>query len=108
MSLGDGLTSRRNVLVGYFIWMALLIATYFGRPGLRPEAWGLIGLSGVLAIVAGVVINRPARETPWLLLAFANLCFAIGQVSFLVLTEIMKVTVPFRPSRTVSTWRSIR
>ena len=95
MNLGDGLTFRRNVLVGYLIWMALLIATYFGRPGLRTEAWGLIGLSGVLAILAGVVINRPGRTTPWLLLALANLCFAIGQVSFLVLTEIIKATVPF-------------
>jgi hypothetical protein len=93
--MGDALTSRRNVLVGYFIWMALLIAVYFGRAGLRTEAWGLIGLSGVLAIVSGVVINRPARKTPWLLLAVANLSFAVGQVSFLVLTEILKVTVPF-------------
>ena len=95
MSLGDALTSRRNVLVGYFIWMALLIAAYYLRPGLRTEAWGLIGLSGVLAIVAGVVINRPARTAPWLLLVVGNLSFAIGQGSFLVLTEIMKVAVPF-------------
>jgi diguanylate cyclase (GGDEF)-like protein/PAS domain S-box-containing protein len=93
--MGDALTSRRNVLTGYFIWMALLITVYFARPGLRTEAWGLIGLTGVLAIVAGVVINRPARKTPWLLLAAANLTFAIGQVSFLVLTEIVKVSVPF-------------
>ncbi len=45
--------------------------------------------------MAGVVINRPARKTPWLLLAAANLSFVAGQVSFLVLTEIMEVTVPF-------------
>jgi diguanylate cyclase (GGDEF)-like protein/PAS domain S-box-containing protein len=83
------------VLAGYFIWMALLLAVYYLRPGLRTEAWGLIGLSGVLAIGAGVVINRPARKAPWLLLVVANLSFAIGQVSFLVLTEILKTTVPF-------------
>src|ERR1700677_3651052 len=93
--MGDALTSRRNVLVGYFIWMAFLLAVYFGRPGLRTEAWGLIGLSGVLAIAAGMVINRPARKAPWLLLVAANLSFIIGQVSFLVLTEILKTTVPF-------------
>ena len=44
-------------------------SAYYGLPGLRVETWGLIGLSGVSAIVAGVVINRPARKAPWLLLA---------------------------------------
>src|ERR1700678_1459071 len=82
------------MLAGYAIWMALLIAAYYALPSLRVEAWGLIGLSGVLAIVAGIVINRPARKVPWLLLARANLTFAAGQLSFLVLTKI-GVQVPF-------------
>ena len=47
----------------------LLVALYYGWPGLRAETWGLIGLSGVAAIVAGVIINRPSRKAPWLLLA---------------------------------------
>jgi diguanylate cyclase (GGDEF)-like protein/PAS domain S-box-containing protein len=93
--LGGALTSRRHLLTAYLVWLALLVATYYGRPGLQVEAWGLIGLSGVLAIVAGVVVNRPAGKTPWLLLGAANLTFAVGQVSFLVLTEIMKAKVPF-------------
>jgi len=83
------------VLTGYVIWLALLVAMYYVRSGLRVEAGGLFDLSGGLAIVAGVVINRPARKTPWLLLAAANLTFAAGQISFLVLTEIMKEKVPF-------------
>ena len=89
------MTSRRHVLTGYFIWLTLLVAAYYGLPRLRVEAWGLIGLSGVVAIVAGVVINRPARKAPWLLLAGANLSFTAGQVSFLVLTQIMGAKVPF-------------
>ncbi len=89
------MTSRRHVLAGYFIWVTLLVATYYWLPSLHVEAWGLIGLSGVVAIVAGVVINRPARKAPWLLLAGANLSFTAGQVSFLVLTQIMRVKVPF-------------
>jgi diguanylate cyclase (GGDEF)-like protein/PAS domain S-box-containing protein len=87
-------TWRRNVLPGYAVWVTLLIAVYYALPSLRIEAWGLIGLSGVLAIAAGVIINRPARRTPWLLLAGANLSFAAGQLSFLVLTKL-GVTVPF-------------
>ena len=86
---------RRHVLTGYFIWVTLLVAAYYGLPSLRVEAWGLIGLSGVAGIVAGVVINRPARKAPWLLLAGANLSFTAGQVSFLVLTQLMATKVPF-------------
>ncbi|MGD0066974.1 MAG: EAL domain-containing protein [Streptosporangiaceae bacterium] len=75
--------------------MTLLIAAYYAWPGLRAETWGLIGLSGVVGIVTGVVINRPARKAPWLLLAAANLSFTAGQVSFLVLTLVVKERVPF-------------
>jgi len=92
---GGALTSRRHVLTGYSLWLALLVATYYVWPGLRVEAGGLFDLSGGFAIVAGVVINRPARKTPWLLLAAANLTFAAGQISFLVLTDIIKANVPF-------------
>ena len=89
------MTSRRHVLAGYFIWVTLLITMYYGLPSLRVETWGLIGLSGVIAIVAGVVLNRPARSAPWLLLAAANLSFTAGQVSFLVLTQMLAANVPF-------------
>jgi diguanylate cyclase (GGDEF)-like protein/PAS domain S-box-containing protein len=83
------------VLVAYVTWMTLLIVAYYAVPRLRPETWGLTGLTGVSAIVAGVVINRPARTVPWLLLAGANLSFLAGQVSFLVLTQIVAEKVPF-------------
>ncbi len=95
MSLGNTVRSPRSALAGYVIWMTSLIAAYYVLPALRVEAWGLIGLSGVLAIVAGVVINRPARKAPWLLLAVANLCFAAGQLSFLILTQVIVTKVPF-------------
>ena len=60
---------RHHLLGGYAIWMVLLTALYYALPGLRAVTWGLIGLSGVVAIVMGVVINRPSRKLPWLLLA---------------------------------------
>ncbi len=63
------MTSRRQVLAGYFIWVTVLIVAYYRLPSLRVETWGLIGLSGVAGILAGIVINRPARKAPWLLLA---------------------------------------
>jgi hypothetical protein len=76
--------SRHRVLVGYTAWMVSLVAVYYLCPGPRTVTWGLLGLSGVAAIVAGVALNRPARTLPWLLLAVAQLSFVAGQESFLV------------------------
>ena len=64
--------------------MGECLPLYYAQPGLRAETWGLIGLSGVSGIVAGVAINRPSRTLPWLLLAAALTSFTAAQVSFLV------------------------
>jgi diguanylate cyclase (GGDEF)-like protein/PAS domain S-box-containing protein len=85
---------RRYVFGGYVMWWAVLVALYYGLPGLRPETWGLIGLSGVSGIVAGVAINRPSRRLPWLLLAAALTSFTAGQVSFLV-AQLVGIQLPF-------------
>jgi diguanylate cyclase (GGDEF)-like protein/PAS domain S-box-containing protein len=88
------LTRYQRVLTGYALWMALLIVVYYRVPGLRLETWGLVGLTGVTAIVAGIVINRPARRLPWLLLAAANLSFIAGQMTFLS-AQRLNVRLPF-------------
>jgi hypothetical protein len=67
--------AKRYVLGGYAVWIALLIALYYRMSDLRIEAWGLIIFSGVAAVLTGVVLNRPARKVPWLLLAAALACF---------------------------------
>src|ERR1700722_19725321 len=41
---GTAVNSRRYVLGGYAVWMTLLLAVYYWLPGVRVEAWGLIGL----------------------------------------------------------------
>jgi diguanylate cyclase (GGDEF)-like protein/PAS domain S-box-containing protein len=91
---GIAVKLRRYVLGGYTVWLALIIAAYYGLPGLRVETWGLIGLSGVFGILAGVVINRPPRAAPWLLLAAAQASFIAGQVSFLV-AQLVGTPLPF-------------
>ena len=85
---------KRYVLGCYAIWVVFLIAAYYGLPGLRLETWGLISLSGVIAIVAGIVLNRPARKAPWLVLAAAQASFAAGQLSFLIAAK-RGVVLPF-------------
>ena len=71
---------QRDVIAGYTAWMLLLTAAYYLLPGLRAVAWGLLGLSGATALVAGPVLHRPARRAPWLLLAAGSLCLLAGQL----------------------------
>jgi diguanylate cyclase (GGDEF)-like protein/PAS domain S-box-containing protein len=85
---------KRYVLGCYAIWVIFLIAAYYGLPALRIETWGLISLSGVIAIVAGTILNRPARKAPWLVLAAAQASFAAGQLSFLIAAK-RGVVLPF-------------
>src|SRR5580692_4362593 len=75
---------KRYVLGCYAIWVVFLIALYYALPGLHVVTWGLISLSGVIAIVAGTVLNHPSRKAPWLVLAAAQASFAAGQLSFLI------------------------
>src|ERR1700733_549006 len=91
---GNAVSIKRYVLGGYAVWVTLLIVLYYELPLLRVEAWGLIGLSGVVAILTGVVLNRPAHKVPWFLLAAGLASFAAGQLSFLVAARI-GVVLPF-------------
>ena len=91
---GISVKVRRYVLGGYAVWWALLVGAYYWLPGLRVEAWGLIGLCGVGGTVAGMVINRPSRKLPWLLLAAAQASFVAGQMSFLV-AQLVNTPLPF-------------
>src|ERR1700761_3273979 len=95
VSWGDLVIARRPLLAGYVGWWTALVVAYYALPGLRTETWGLLGLTGVVAIVAGVRLHRPARKVSWLLLAAANLSFVAGQVSFLVATNILHRPMPF-------------
>ena len=83
------------MMAAYTAWIVLLASAYFLLPGQRAVFWGLLALSGVFAIVAGVIINRPSAPAAWLLLAAANLSFAIGQISFLVITEVRHENLTF-------------
>ncbi|MGW8886033.1 EAL domain-containing protein [Streptomyces sp. NPDC055749] len=82
-------------MIGYFAWMALLTSLYYVFPGHRVIWWGVMGLSGVLAILAGVLLNRPSHYVSWLLLAVANLSFLTGQLMNVVYTQYLHQVNPF-------------
>jgi diguanylate cyclase (GGDEF)-like protein/PAS domain S-box-containing protein len=92
--MGIRLTSRR-VLAGYAVWMALLVVAHYTFAGQRTITEALIEVSGVAAMVAGVSINRPARRTPWLLLAVANLTGTLGEVASRVVVAVTHAPLPF-------------
>ena len=81
-----GLT--RNALVGR-AWFIFLVgglgiaagAALIGDEHTIQPALSVSGLATVLAIVAGIRINRPARPTAWLLLAGCTLLTTVGNVA---------------------------
>lgn len=86
---------RPRHLIGYFVWMALLISLYYVFPDSRVVWWGVMGLSGVLAILVGVLLNRPSHYVSWLLLAAANLSFLTGELMNVVYTQYLHQVNPF-------------
>ncbi|MGH3290800.1 MAG: hypothetical protein ACRDP7_03235, partial [Trebonia sp.] len=92
--MGIRLTSRR-VLTAYAAWMALLVVAHYTLAGQRTVTASLIEVSGVAAMVAGMYLNRPARRTPWLLLAAANLTGTVGDVASHVFVTATHAPLPF-------------
>src|SRR5258706_7522132 len=58
----------RRIIVGYWVWMAVLCAAFLVRP-FQPGAIALAGVSAVVALVYGVRRYRPTRAWAWLFLA---------------------------------------
>ncbi|MFE7807976.1 aminotransferase class I/II-fold pyridoxal phosphate-dependent enzyme [Streptomyces sp. NPDC057430] len=87
-------TLRRWVVL-YACVVALLTALYLTVPSRHTLLWALIGLSGVVAILTGVHIHKPARRWTWLVLAGANLTFVAGDTAYNLLENLFGQTNPF-------------
>src|SRR5690349_19848878 len=70
------------------------LAVYFVLPA-DPQAllYTAVGVSAALAMVAGVVIHRPAAPLGWLLLAAGQVSYATGDTLYLVVGEGIAVDV---------------
>ncbi|WP_432835390.1 putative bifunctional diguanylate cyclase/phosphodiesterase [Dactylosporangium sp. CA-092794] len=87
--------SKHKLSAWFAIWMALLTAAFYRWPDMHMLWWGAIGLSSVAGVIVGVVVHRPERRWPWLLLAAALACFGLGDFCYNVLTDVMGLTNPF-------------
>ncbi|MFE5486851.1 aminotransferase class I/II-fold pyridoxal phosphate-dependent enzyme [Streptomyces sp. NPDC056527] len=87
-------TLRRWVVV-YLGVVALLTVCYLTIPSRHTILWALIGLSGVVAILVGIHLHKPAKRWPWLVLAGANFTFVAGDTAYNLLESLFGQTNPF-------------
>jgi diguanylate cyclase (GGDEF)-like protein/PAS domain S-box-containing protein len=85
----------RRWAVGYAVAAVPLVIATFSFPRYHLALWGLLGWSASVAILVGVVRNRPARRAPWLLMAVAVATFVTGDIVYDVLTEVLHLQNPF-------------
>src|SRR5437899_6251945 len=90
----------RAILVAYAGWMTILTISYFGLLQAHinvalPFVWLAIGVSGITAIIIGIVRYRPSAWLGWLALAAANLFFISGDTFFKVLHYLLGLSNPF-------------
>src|SRR5512142_954918 len=73
-------------------WMVLLTVAFYAVPSLHVLVWPAIGLSSIAAVVVGVLVHRPRRVLPWLVVAGALLTFTVCETTYHVLTDLLHRT----------------
>jgi diguanylate cyclase (GGDEF)-like protein len=64
------------------------------EPTARTWAYPAIGLLSASAVLVGIAVHRPAHPGPWILIATANLLFALGDVIWTVLATADETPFP--------------
>ncbi|MFF4055892.1 EAL domain-containing protein [Streptomyces sp. NPDC001668] len=82
-------------MVVYVTSTAGATTLYMTIPSLRAPMWALISLGGALAVVTGVLANRPTRRWPWLVFAAGLLAFAAGDTYYSVQEQYFQASDPF-------------
>jgi diguanylate cyclase (GGDEF)-like protein/PAS domain S-box-containing protein len=72
-----------------------LVAAIFALPAYHLYLWGLLSLGSAAAIVVGMVRNRPAHLMAWLLVVAGVTTFALGDITYDVLTKFLHESNPF-------------
>jgi diguanylate cyclase (GGDEF)-like protein/PAS domain S-box-containing protein len=87
--------SSRRMIVAFTAVMVVLTAVYYARPGWHIAIWTAIGTASAAAVAVGVARNRPRRKLPWLLLSVGIFAFAMGDSTYLFLTDVLGHPQPF-------------
>ncbi|MFI8228875.1 aminotransferase class I/II-fold pyridoxal phosphate-dependent enzyme [Streptomyces sp. NPDC085900] len=82
-------------MVAHAASVAAATTLYLTVPAARAPAWAIIGVAGVVAVLTGVHVNRPAHRWPWWLLAAGLLTFIAGDTYYNVVEEYFHASNPF-------------
>ncbi|GAA2589220.1 hypothetical protein GCM10010399_19120 [Dactylosporangium fulvum] len=85
----------RTLSAWFAAWMALLTVAFYLWPDMHMLWWGAIGLSSTAGVVVGVLVHKPRRRWPWLLLAAALFMFGAGDFLYNLLTDVFGLDNPF-------------
>ena len=72
-----------------------LIIAIFSVPHYHVYLWGSMGVGAAVAIVVGVIRNRPTRPAAWIVVALGVATFASGDISYDVLTDFLHERNPY-------------
>ena len=79
----------------YVAMNAPLVVAVFLLPHYHLYLWGLLSLGSAAAIIVGVVRNRPTHPMAWIFVIAGVTTFALGDITYDVLTEILHESNPF-------------
>ncbi len=72
-----------------------LVIAVFALPRFHLYLWGALGLGSAAAVVIGIIRNQPTRRSAWVFVALGVTTFALGDISYDVLTKFMHERNPF-------------
>src|SRR5437879_2470907 len=75
--------------------VAAVLYLFVPTLGAKGPFFNLIGISSVVAIVAGVRLHRPTRALPWYLFAGGMFVFLVGDIFYYTIPRFTHRPVPF-------------
>ncbi|MGD0692831.1 MAG: GGDEF domain-containing protein, partial [Acidimicrobiales bacterium] len=86
---------RPRVAWSYAVLNVFLVAAIYALPSYHVYLWGLLGLGSAAAIVVGIACNRPDHRSAWVVIALGVTVFALGDITYDVLTKYLHEVNPY-------------